>query len=95
MLLKPPECQNLITQNIMLVDGTANINRDWPRFTKTEDNVTNCCLISATLPRLFPNSKYIAIMRNPIEMTYSISISLALMLMSLKYPEDLTYSIRG
>ena len=58
--------------NIMLVEGTANIIRDWPRFTMTENDVTNYCLIPTTLPRLFPRSKFITIMRNPINMTYSI-----------------------
>ena len=58
-------------RDVVLVEGTANTIRDWPRFTEKENNLTNYCLIPATLPRLFPDSKFIAIMRNPIDMVYS------------------------
>lgn len=55
----------------ILIDGTPNTMFNWPRFRKTEHDLTNYCLLPATLPRLLPNSKFIVIMRNPVKMLYS------------------------
>ena len=57
--------------DVLLVDGTPNYITEWPVFTKTENNMSNYCLLPAALPTLLPNSKYVAIMRNPIDMVYS------------------------
>lgn len=57
--------------NGLLIDGTPNNIFNWPRFRETEHNLTNYCLIPAVLPVLLPSSKFIVIMRNPVEMLYS------------------------
>ena len=55
----------------ILIDGTPNTMFNWPRFRKTEHDLTNYCLLPATLPILLPNSKFVVIMRNPVKMLYS------------------------
>ena len=57
--------------NAMLIDGTPNMMFNWPRFRQSEHNFTNYCLIPSILPNLLPDSKYIVIMRNPIDLLYS------------------------
>ena len=57
--------------NTPLIEGTPNIVMDFPRFKRRENNLTNYCLIPTVLPRLLPDSKYIFVMRNPIDMLYS------------------------
>ena len=53
------------------IDGSPNIMFNWPRFSSSEHDLTNYCLIPSVLPNLLPHSKYIVIMRNPIDMVYS------------------------
>ena len=55
----------------LLVDGSPNMFFKWPRFREFEENLTNYCLIPSVLPNLLPHSKYIVIMRNPVNMMYS------------------------
>lgn len=62
---------DLKRNEVMLVDGTPNIMFNWPRFRPSEHDLTNYCLIPSVLPNLLPDSKYIVIMRNPIDMVYS------------------------
>ena len=57
--------------DIPLLDGTPIISMDFPRFSKEENNLTNYCILPVVLPRLLPDSKYIFVMRNPIDMLYS------------------------
>ena len=55
----------------ILIEGTPNTIVEWPVFTAEEDIKTNYCLFPAALPTLFPDSKYFAIVRNPLDMLYS------------------------
>lgn len=55
----------------ILVDGTPNSIFNWPRFRTTEPDIVNYCLLPSVLPTLFPNSKFVVIMRNPLHMLYS------------------------
>ncbi len=57
--------------NITLIDGTPTTAVVWPHFTDTEPDLANYCLLPSALPELFPKSKYIAIMREPVSMMYS------------------------
>ena len=57
--------------NVTLMDGTPNLLFNWPRFRRNEHNLTNYCLLPSTLPNLLPSSKYLVIMRNPVQMLYS------------------------
>ena len=57
--------------DVVLIDGTPNYMVEWPVFSHKENNMSNYCLLPAALPTLFPNSKYFAIMRSPIDMVYS------------------------
>ena len=57
--------------DMILIDGTPNYMVEWPVFSKDEDGLSNYCLLPAGLPTLFPDSKYFAIMRSPIDMVYS------------------------
>ena len=59
------------TKDSILVDGTPNYMHEWPVFRKTDHNMTNYCLLPSVLPKLIPNSKFIVIMRNPVDMLYS------------------------
>ena len=59
------------TKDSILVDGTPNYMHSWPVFRKSEHNMTNYCLLPSVLPKLIPNSKFIVIMRNPVDMLYS------------------------
>ena len=55
----------------ILIEGTPNTIVEWPIFSMAENNMTNYCLFPAALPTLFPDSKYFAILRNPLDMLYS------------------------
>ena len=57
--------------DMVLIEGTPNKMVEWPIFTEDEEGLSNYCLLPAALPTLFPDSKYFAIMRNPIDMVYS------------------------
>ena len=57
--------------NIPLIDGTPNSVTDLQTYKKGENNLTNYCIIPVVLPRLLPDSKYIFVMRNPMDMVYS------------------------
>ena len=57
--------------DLLLVDDTPNYISEWPVFNKSENNLSNYCLLPATLPMLFSDSKYLAIVRNPIDLVYS------------------------
>ena len=59
------------TKDSILLDGTPNYMYEWPVFRKTDHNMTNYCLLPSVLPKLIPNSKFIVIMRNPVDMLYS------------------------
>ena len=54
-----------------MVDGTPNYAAEWPVFTTSENNMSNYCLLPTAMSTLLPNSKYISILRNPINMVYS------------------------
>lgn len=58
-------------KDAILLDGSHNVLFNWPRFRSSEDDVTNYCLLPSVLPRLLPASKFLVIMRNPIDMLYS------------------------
>ena len=57
--------------DVVMIDGTPNYATEWPVFTKNNSNMSNYCLLPAALPTLLPDSKYVAILRNPIDMVYS------------------------
>ena len=69
-----PGIHQVSTQNrtdVVMIDGTPNYATEWPVFTKNNSNMSNYCLLPAALPTLLPDSKYVAILRNPIDMVYS------------------------
>ena len=55
----------------ILMDSTPNTMFNWPRFRSTEHDLTNYCILPAVLPRLLSNSKFVVIMRNPVNTLYS------------------------
>ncbi len=58
-------------KQIMLIDGTPSTVIEWPKFRESDADLANYCLLPSALPQLFPDSKYIVIMRNPVDMLYS------------------------
>ena len=65
------ELAEQIMKKLVVIDGSPNVVLEWPRFTEKEPELANYCLLPSTLPVLFPQSKYIVIMRNPVKMLYS------------------------
>lgn len=55
----------------ILIDASPNMVLEWPRFTEGEPDIVNYCLLPAVLPNLLPNSKFIIILRDPINTLYS------------------------
>ena len=60
----------LTTGHALTIDASQNLLFQWPRFSSSE-SFENYCLLPAVLPLLFPTSKYIVIIRNPIHTLYS------------------------
>ncbi len=58
-------------KHIMLMDGTPSTVLEWPKFRESDPDLANYCLLPSALPQLFPNSKYVVIMRDPVDMLYS------------------------
>lgn len=58
-------------QRVMLIDGTPSTVIEWPDFRETDPQLANYCLLPSTLPQLFPDSKYVVVMRDPLDMLYS------------------------
>lgn len=65
------QIQSLRRPEGILVDSSPNTMFNWPRFRSTEHDLTNYCILPAVLPVLLPNSKFVVIMRNPVNMLYS------------------------
>ena len=66
--------ENVSTQErreLASIDATPITVLRWPRFTSEEPELTNYCLLPSALPELFPQSKYLVIMREPVSMMYS------------------------
>lgn len=57
---------------IILSDGSPGMMVKWPRFRKSEHDLTNYCLAPAVLSKLLPNSKFIVLTRNQPDMLYSL-----------------------
>ena len=55
---------------LITIDSTPNIMFDWPSYYDREPAV-NYCLLPAIIPEILPESRFIVIMRNPVEMMYS------------------------
>ena len=58
-------------KDVLFMDGTPNMLFDWPRFTNSQPNTSNYCLLPSILPELLPKSKFVVVMRNPMKMLYS------------------------
>ena len=58
-------------KELAMIDGCPSTVIEWPRFSESEPELTNYCLLPSALPELFPESKYLVIMRNPVDMLYS------------------------
>ena len=54
----------------LTIDGTPNLMYRWPQWYKNEPSV-NYCLLPAVIPEILPDSKFVVVMRNPVEMMYS------------------------
>ena len=66
-----PASEAEINSSISLpIDGSPNLLSQW-RYYRRREGITNYCLAPAILPQVLPNSKYIVIMRNPVDMLYS------------------------
>lgn len=55
----------------ILIDSSPNTMFNWPRFRNAEDDLTNYCILPSVLPKLLPDSKFVVIMRKPVNMLYS------------------------
>ncbi len=58
-------------KEVMLIDGTPSTVIEWPNFRESDPELANYCLLPSTLPQLFPDSKYVVVMRDPLDMLYS------------------------
>lgn len=54
-----------------LIDACAQTVLEWPYFREEDPTLANFCLYPSALPELFPNSKYVITMRDPVKMLYS------------------------
>lgn len=52
------------------IDGSPNLLFQWPQY-GSHEGIVNYCLIPAVLPQVLPESKFIVVMRNPVDMLYS------------------------
>ena len=52
------------------IDGSPNLLFQWPQY-RSHGRIVNYCLIPAVLPQVLPGSKFIVVMRNPVDMLYS------------------------
>ena len=52
------------------VDGSPNLMFQWPRYVMDE-GIVNYCLVPAVLPQVLPDSRYIVVMRDPVDALYS------------------------
>ena len=59
------------SENVTIIDGCPSTVLEWPRFHPKDPDIVNYCLLPSALPELFPQSKYLVIMRNPVHMLYS------------------------
>jgi len=60
-----------VQNNNIFIDGSPNTVLEWPKFSQTEADMTNYCLLPVTMPRLLPKARFIVILRNPIKALYS------------------------
>ena len=60
-----------IRKNMALIDGCPSTVLEWPQFNESEPELANYCLLPSALPELFPHSKYLVIIREPVSMMYS------------------------
>ena len=59
-------------QQPLTIDGSPNMILNWPQwYEKDEHTLTNYCLVPAILSEVLPDSKYVVIMRNPVDRLYS------------------------
>ena len=54
----------------LTIDGSPNLMFDWPRWYENDPSI-NYCLLPAIIPEVLPNSKFIIVMRNPLDVMYS------------------------
>ncbi len=57
--------------DVVTIDSTLNVLSDWTRYYSNEPPV-NYCQMAAVIPEVLPDSKYIVVMRNPVDMMYSV-----------------------
>ena len=55
----------------LTIDGSPNLMYHWPRWYENEPPV-NYCLLPAVIPEVLPESKFVVMMRNPVDMLYSV-----------------------
>lgn len=65
------QISELEMKDVVLVDSKVNKLFRWPYFSENQHNLTNYCLLPAVLPRLLPGSKFIVVLRNPVNMLFS------------------------
>ena len=59
-------------QQPLTIDGSPDMIFNWPQWYKEDEHtLTNYCLVPAILSEVLPASKYVVIMRNPVERLYS------------------------
>ena len=58
-------------KKVVLIDGCPSTVIEWPHFNEEDPFLANYCLLPSTLPELFPDSKYVVVIRNPVKMMYS------------------------
>ena len=57
--------------DIPFIDGSPNTIFNWPHFDWKQPECVNYCLIPSVFSELLHKSKYVVVMRNPINMLYS------------------------
>ena len=57
-------------QQPLTIDGSTNKMAGWPRY-RNEPSATNFCLLPAVIAEVLPDSKYVVLMRNPVDRLYS------------------------
>lgn len=63
--------QTLNMSKFIMMDGSPFYLNGWPRYHTEDDVMTNTCILPSTMPLLLPKSKYIVIMREPVNALYS------------------------
>ena len=66
--------QGTLYQSKLSVDATPSIMFDWPDFlpsSNSRNHEINFCLLPSVIPKVLPKTRFIVVMRNPVNLLYS------------------------